>query len=423
MPVVPRADARGHRQFNRSGMFVALPYPCPDRPMPENDDLKPILDQLPGHQQRMREVRELVLANVVMFGEIPAPTFGEEGRIRFLQNRFIEASLQNVSTDEAGNGSGVLEGTAGDRNILVSAHVDTLFDSTVDHTVTVHRDRITGAGVADNSLGLAVVATLPAILERLDIRLKSNLILMGCTRSLGRGDLGGLRFFVDNTGRPIHSAVCVEGIHLGRLSYNCLGMLRAEITCTAAAGGEWQHKGGGAISSLNRVIWRLLNIRLPQEPRTTIILGSVSAGKAYNNPPLSATLRFEVRSEQLGMIGQLLREIEMIVDEVNAESGVQADLQILARRKPGGIGFDHPLVQCTRQIMQRMGIQPRIAPSVGDLSAIIAQEIPGVTLGLTHGERKDPGVDSIDIEPIFAGIAQLVGVLQAIDEGLTDDED
>jgi acetylornithine deacetylase/succinyl-diaminopimelate desuccinylase-like protein len=342
--------------------------------------------------------------------------------VRFLQNRFIESDLINVSTDEAGNGSGLLEGEEGERNILVSAHVDTLHDATVDHTVTVERDRVSGVGIADNSLGVAVVATLPAILQRLDIRLKSNLLLMGCTRSLGRGDIGGLRFFMENATLPIHSAVCVEGIHLGRLSYSCLGMLRGEITCTVPQGSEWQTKGGGAISALNRVIGRMLGIRLPQEPRTSIILGSVSAGKGYNHPPLSATLRFEVRSEQLGMVGELLREIESIIQEVNAESGVQAALQTLARRKPGGIGFNHPLVGCTRRIMQHIGVPPRIAPSVGDLSAVIAAEVPGITLGLTHGQNRDAGPDVIEIEPLFAGIAHLVAVLQAIDGGFTDDE-
>lgn len=391
--------------------------------MDESPELKTLLDKLPQYRDALRGLREIMLANAVMFGEIPAPTFAEEQRIRFLQDRFVESDLQNISTDELGNGIGILPGRTGERNILVSAHADTLYDASVDHTMSVEADRITGPGIADNALGLATVASLPVALDRLGIELDSNLILLGATRSLGRGDLAGLRFFLENSKIPVHAAVCVEGVHLGRLSYSCQGMLRAEITCTAPDRGDWQTGGDNAISAINQVITGLLAIRLPQQPKTSIILGSLSAGKGFTKTPLSATLRLEIRSDQAGMVGELLDELELIVGEISAETGVQANLQVFARRKPGGIGFDHRLVQSTRAIMQHLDIQPRIAPSVGDLSAVIAQGVPGITLGMTRGFSKNPGPESIEIEPMFSGIAQLIGVLQSIDQGVCDDDE
>ncbi len=385
--------------------------------MAESDELQSIIEGLPQQLEKLRDLRELVLANAVMLGEIPAPTFGEESRIRFLQDRFTESNLQNISTDEAGNGTAILPGRTGERNILISAHADTIFDASVDHTMSVQEDRINGNGIADNSLGLAVVASLPTILERLDIQLDANLILLGATRSLGRGDLAGLRFFLENAKTPIHAAVCLEGVHLGRLSYSCLGMLRGEIICTSKL------DSGGAIAVMNRLISRMLAIRIPQEPRTSIILGSLNAGKGFKSPPLSATLRFEIRSEQSGLVGELLEELNNIIDELNAETESELSLQVLARRSPGGIGFTHPLVRSIRQIMQELNVQPRMAPSVGDLSAVISRGIPGVTLGLTHGFNKDPGMESVEVEPLFAGIAQVVAAIQSIDKGVCDDED
>ena len=48
---------------------------------------------------------------------------------------------------------------------------------------------------------------------------------MGSARSLGRGDLEGLRFFLDNFKKPITAGVCIEGVKLGRLSYSSIGIV------------------------------------------------------------------------------------------------------------------------------------------------------------------------------------------------------
>ena len=53
---------------------------------------------------------------------------------------------------------------------------------------------VTATRVADNGLGVAVLATLPLILEELGIELASNLVLLGTTRSFGRGDLASRAF-------------------------------------------------------------------------------------------------------------------------------------------------------------------------------------------------------------------------------------
>lgn len=387
-------------------------------------ELSPILGVLAENRKRLRSLRERILANAVMFGEIPAPTFGEAGRVRFLCDRFQESELQNISSDEAGNGTAILPGTdSGKRSILIVAHTDTVFASGVDHTVKVGVDRLEGPGIADNSLGLAVVATLPAILQRLDIRLKSDLVFVGASKGTGRGNLAGLRFFLDNCSVPLSAGVCVEGVHLGRLSYGCLGMLRGEITCHAPVDPEWDNPGGvSAIANMTKILTRILAIPTPQVPRTSIILGSVNAGTAFNTLATTATLQLEVRSEEAGAVRRIRKAITELLEEVSAETGTRNEMEVIARRHPGGIGFSHPLVKSTRQIMEALDIRPKIAPSVGELSALIAHHIPAVTLGITRGDNCHEFTEYVEVEPMFGGIAQLVGVLQAIDEGVCNED-
>ena len=86
-------------------------------------------------RDQLRTYKESVLANLVMAGEIPAPTFSEHRRIEFLINRFIESSVSEVSVDDAGNGIGIIKGTGGEqgngRAILINAHADTVFSEKI----------------------------------------------------------------------------------------------------------------------------------------------------------------------------------------------------------------------------------------------------------------------------------------------------
>jgi tripeptide aminopeptidase len=390
--------------------------------MPEISDIEQILQRLPDWLNELQKLREIILANSIMCGEFPSPTFGEEKLTRFLSDRFNESGLQHISCDEAGNATALLPGSEGKRTLLVSAHVDKVWAESIDHTVSVSTDTMRGPGIADNSIGVATLASLPEILKLLNIKLKSNLILLGTTRSMGRGDLEGLRFFIENSKYPIHSAICVEGIQLGRLSYSSLGMNRCEIEVHTAEESDWiSYNSSGAVVALNRIIDRILAIETPGKPETSIILGSISAGTAYNIPPNHAILRFEVRSEQPGMVARIRERIEEIVDQINAEDKVRATLTLIARRRPGGIDFSHPLVKATRKIMAALEIKPKVAPSTGELSALADRNIPTVTLGITRGEGKHSLEESVSIKPIFKGLTQLIAVLMAMDEGFCDE--
>jgi acetylornithine deacetylase/succinyl-diaminopimelate desuccinylase-like protein len=373
-------------------------------------------------RDKVKELREILLANLVMMGEIPAPTFGEEARIRFFLDRFTEAGLDSISTDEVGNAFGFIRGTEGEKTILVAAHTDTVFNSAVDHTVRVESSRIFGPGVADNSLGCAVVASVPQILQQLDIETKHHVLLMGITRSLGRGDLAGIRFFLNNCKLPIDYGLFVEGAQLGRLSYSSIGMLRGEMHCNIPDEYDWTlFESSGAIHILNEVITKMLAIPLPTKPKTTITFGAVNAGNSYNTVPTSGSLHFEIRSEQAGMVGELQNRLEEIADEVASNSQTLVQLEVISRRRPGGIDFSHPLTKVSKRIQESLGVTPKIQPSVGELSALIDKGIPGITIGIASASQMHSLKENITIDPIFSGLAQLVGILQAMDGGFCDE--
>lgn len=383
--------------------------------------LQSVIGSLPELQDNLAQFREILLANLVMVGEIPAPTSGEDARIEFLLNRFNEAGLSESSIDDGGNGIGVLEGEEGEHSILLNAHADTVFSSKVDHTMQVSSDKIIGPGVADNSLGLAVLATIPYILQQLDIKLENNLVLLGGVNSLGRGDLEGIRFFLDNNSFDLKNALCIEGVELGRLSYTSIGMLRGEITCRVPETYDWSRFGdASAILTLNEVINKINDIRLPKRPRTSVVMGSISGGSSFNTIAKEATLGFEVRSESKEVVDDVGKTVEDIVKEVASKTGDEVELDIFARRRPGGIPYAHPMNECARSVMKKLDIEPRLAPSTSELAALIDKSIPALTLGITSGDRIHKSNESIQIEPIYKGLAQIIGILIATDGGFCD---
>jgi len=282
----------------------------------------PILDDLDEYVRRLEGIRETVFSTMVMVNEIPSPTFKELNRARFLVDRFSELEMLNASIDEKGNAIGILPGRVGDSDILVTAHLDSLFDSTIDHTVTLEPNLAIGPGIGDNSLGVAVLGTLPLILKCIELEFDSNLVLLGSTRSLGEGNLEGIRFVLNNYRRPFASALCLEGIKIGRLSFSSIGMLRGEISYKIPELYDWtKFNSVGAIVDMNDMINRILEIPLPRKPKSTIVLGQMEAGTSYNTLPTKARLRFEIRSESDAIVSSLASRINYLAEEMTSKTG------------------------------------------------------------------------------------------------------
>lgn len=363
-------------------------------------------------------MRERLLASLVMIAQIPSPTGGEGERARFLLDRFQEAGLSDAAFDEVGNAVGRLQGKRSGRTILLLAHLDDVYQPSLDRTVVVQSDRVIGPGVADNALGAAVVSMVPAVLKHLGIELQSDLIFLGSTRSLGHGDHAGARFFLDHVPQRIDFGVCVEGVQLGRLNFFSIGAARGDIHCDSHAKVAPSYGHTSALVVLNQIIHRILEIALPSHPSTVIRLGKMHAGMSYDVEPDHAELGLEIVSHADEMVEQIIRQIQDIVAEMSARHGGRAWLDIFSRVGGGGIPIAHPLVKCAIGVMQQLGIEPEQGHSPSELAELVARGIPGVTLGITRGEKNlllDP--DYVLIGPILTGVAQLIALLLRIDEG------
>ena len=369
-----------------------------------------------------KELADAVITNIVFMGQVPAPTFHEHERVNLFMKRLSEFQVNECTTDSFNNPIGIIHGRSRKKPpIFAVAHMDTAFSKELDHNYTVEPNAISGTGITDNALGVGVLLSLPEILRHLSLEFESDIVLAGVAQSIGKGNLRGIRHLLKSWPTSIRGAICIESGELGRLNYYSDAMIRCEIVCRVPS----QKKSSGrpqtnAILVLNRAINSILEISAPLHPETRIIFGTISGGLKHGQIPNKATLGLEIRSDLDKMVASLFTNMKAVLDKLAVEMSVVIDIKTISNVRAARLEDDHPLVQTASKIIKKLGIQPVTGPSESELSIFLSRNIPALTLGISHGTGYQKTYASMQIEPIFKGIAQVVGLLKALDDGVCD---
>jgi len=380
------------------------------------------LEKVPGFVDRIKAIQEVVLTNIVLIGQIPAPTFKEGKRAEFFLDRLSEFQVDECSSDEYHNPIGIIRGTAHDKPpIFVVAHLDTFFKEDIVYHYTLEKNHLSGPGLLDNSVGVGVLVSLPEIFRGLDLKFESDIVLAGVVQSIGKGNLRGMRSLLKTWPGPIRGGVCIEGFELGRLNYYSDGMIRCEIDCVVDSDDvSIERRHPNAILILNEVINQILQLCLPQRPRTKIVIGKISGGFNHGKIAPRAKLGFEVRSDSDDTLKSVCGEIRDIVDGIDHEHEVSLKLKTVSNLRATRLKFNHPLVKNAAGVIKKLGINPISQPTESELSIFLSHGIPAVTLGVSRGKHMLMENATMEIEPMFKGIAQIIGVIMAIDSGVCD---
>jgi len=383
-----------------------------------------ILKKLPFYVEQIKSIKEIIISNIVLIGQTPAPTFQEEARTEIFLERISDAQADYCSTDDCNNPVGIVLGKSGGDKppIFVVAHLDTFFNAEMGHNYIIRKNSIAGPGILDNSVGIGVLASLPVIFKKLNLEFESDIVLAGVTQSIGKGNLKGIRSLLKSWDEPIRGAVVIEGGKLGRLNYYSEGIIRAEISCNIRSVDGWDHgHKTNAILIINEVINEILAMKLPLRPRSRVIFGKINGGFKHGVIALDAQLGLEIQSDSEEMVKQMHNEIADIIEGIGHEHHVDLKMNIISHLNPATLKYKHPLVKSTVSIMKRLGLKPASDSSESELSILLARKIPAVTLGITEGKNIHLENASMKIEPMFTGIAQIIGVIMAIDSGVCDE--
>jgi di/tripeptidase len=127
---------------------------------------------------------------------------------------------------------------------------------------------------------------------------------------------------------------------------------------------------------------------------------------------------FEIRSREAERVAEVERLVQALVEKLHASADqLQVTVEIIARRVPGDLGEGHPLVKAARHTLGILGVEARPEPSISELAALLESGIPSLTLGVTKGEGRHSSRETIQLDRMPDGLAQIVSVLQFMDSG------
>lgn len=340
--------------------------------------------------------------------QIPAPTFQEQRRSAWIASLFHAVGLQDVLIDELHNVFGRLPGSDVDaQGLMFSAHVDTIFQESIDLSIKHGENCIYGPGLGDNSIGVAGLLGLVRSLQKLAITPTRDLWFTATTREEGLGDLGGMRAAYARLKDDIDAVINIEGLALGHIYHAGIAVRRLHISVECAGGHSWLHFGRpSATHALIKLGALLCQMQLGQSPRTTYNIGMIEGGEAINAIATRASLWLDLRSEDSDALAALEMRVRNYVTMLSDDE-TQFTVAVVGDRPAGMLAADHVLVENALAALEQVGITGSLETGSTDGNIPLAEGCPAVTVGITRGGNAHRLDEFIETRPVAQGLRQL----------------
>jgi tripeptide aminopeptidase len=350
-----------------------------------------------------------VVEEAIRICEIPAPTFEEGERAKYVRRRFEALGLEDVTIDPAGNARGRRPGAAPEPGLAMAAHLDTVFPKNAHVKVRREGSRLHAPGIGDNSVAIAGLLAMVEALNAGGVKTGTDLYLTSNTCEEGLGDLRGMRAFMADVKGKVAAAIAVEGLKINRIIHVAVGSRRYKITFTARGGHSWGHfPSPSAIHIMGRAIAEISRLEVPTEPKTTYNVGVIHGGTTINTIAAEADMLVDMRSIDATSLADLEKRLLAIVERAAQEGDGQVKLELVGDRPAGSIPTDHPVVQTCMAVHRALGLKTYTEPGSTDHNAPLAMGLPAVCLSVTEGENEHRVDEFIDTGPIPTGVKNIL---------------
>ncbi len=297
---------------------------------------------------------------------------GREGPVAELLGEWLQAAGLEVELDRFAEGRANVvarwRGSGGEPALLLNGHLDTVPVQREQwrhdpHAAIVEGDVLHGRGSVDMKGGVAAMAMACAALARSGVRLKRDLIFAGTAGE--EVDCCGSQRLAERGLGPVGALVVGEPTRLQVVTAH-KGALWLEIaTAGRAAHGSMPDQGRNAIAGMAWIIEGLQEYSPDYRPHPllglpTVNLGTIHGGTKVNIVADRCVLTADLRSVPGQDHAVLLREVrDLAASAVAAESGVTAQVRVLADRPPIDTPEREPLVGTALEVAgQALGGSP-----------------------------------------------------------------
>lgn len=353
-----------------------------------------------------------VLALAAELTRIPAPTNEESLRSARIREMMPTLGFDNVVTDEIGDVVGTIRGHLSARQLLIAAHIDTVFPATTGISPEVGVERSTGPGIGDNGLGIATAMMLPIMLKQASIVPETDVLVTGNVGEEGLGDLRGMKAVLDDN-PGVGAVIALEGHNLGRVTHVAVGSKRYRITVCGPGGHSWgDHGNPSAIDAAAKIVTELTALELPTHPKTTLNVGTIRGGISVNTIAPTVEILLDLRSIEEDSLAELAEAVEACLRR--QRNGVEVTFETIGERPAGIVKPESRIIRLASSILESVGISPIGDASSTDANIPISRGIPAVCIGITTGGNVHCEDEYIDNGPIADGLYQFLALTVSV---------
>ncbi|HET7537064.1 MAG TPA: M20/M25/M40 family metallo-hydrolase [Candidatus Didemnitutus sp.] len=347
-------------------------------------DIKTALDSIKRHEPELLEEQ-------VRLCEIPAPAFKEQARAKELERWFKKLGLHDVRIDAAGNVIGVRPGAKPTPNVVIAAHLDTVFPEETNLKVTRSGAVLKAPGIGDDTRGL--VALISVIRGLNDGRVKTNgtITFVADVGEEGLGDLRGTKaLFNDSLKGRIDYFISIDGTGSARIVNTAVGSYRYRVTFKGPGGHSYGAFGlANPISALGRAAAKIGDTPVPKDPKTTFNIGRIGGGTSVNSIPFEAWMEVDMRSHDTKALetvrDKILADVKLAAKEENDRWGkgeqIVVDIESVGIRPAGNTPAGSPIVKTMEGAVRALGLDPRLATGSTDANFPMSLGVPAITIG------------------------------------------
>jgi acetylornithine deacetylase/succinyl-diaminopimelate desuccinylase-like protein len=356
---------------------------------------------------------ERLVEDAIRICEVPAPT-GDEGERGRVVASMLEACGARVETDSAGNVIGEIPGEPGLPCVALAAHLDTVFPDLDLIEVVTEDGWLHAPGIGDNSMGVAALVACARDLPRTGL---GRILLAATVGEEGIGDLRGARHLVSERGGEIDAFLAVEGAMRDAVVTGGVGSERLEITVAGPGGHSWGDAGApSALAGASALVLDLYDLALPEEPKTTVNVGTLTSGNSINSIAETAVLELDLRSLDQDVVADLRdRAVARILARFPGDGALTASFRRIGSRPAGRIAADHPLLDHVRAAREEAGlaVADEFASST-DANIPLHAGIPATCVGIGIGEDGHRRTERLRIDGLAEGYAAMLAAVRRI---------
>ena len=338
-------------------------------------------------QDAARTVDELKAMAVV-----PGAPYTEHlQRSPMYRNRLEACGATECRIDREGNVVGHIRGAGKRPEILLEAHLDTVFPKETPLAVTEEQGFLYCPGISDDTASLACILSLTRAIRHAGLTPAGDIVFGGTVGEEGEGNSRGIRHLLHETLPDIDTVISLECFGGEHLCLEAIGIRRCEYTFRAQGGHSWYRFGTpNPFHALGRGIAKIADIQVPRTPRTTFSVGLVNGGTSINTIPQLAAMKIDMRSVDMSALNRLAATVQTLIEQAVEEENARWDspdrivleTTVIGSKPAGALPEDALLAQLAKEATTRAGFAVTLAPpSSTNQNIPLGMGIPAVVVG------------------------------------------